>query len=239
MGSSTPDAGCIVLLFPLMRTLEKCGAVSSAFFTFENFNDLLMRRIVGPVIAIVSVLGINFIPLELWLNRDFSAPAALLIYGIENVMAIGISVVAILLFAPSSDNTDKPRTRKETITNFVVPAVFVTFVTGVFVTFFVFGILHTEVSGESVRTAALWILAFLIVEFAGDMIMLFPLTLKKSEDFLNRTLGRVFLLLLCVFLGVFSAAFVDEWFVVPFIALKTLVDLGEQVLVFRDLRTAV
>ena len=62
--------------------------------------------------------------------------------------------------------------------------------------------------------------------------MLRPFSLKKSEFFLTRSLGRVFLLFLAVFIGIFLAAYADKWFVIPFIALKTIADIGEQIQLF-------
>jgi len=53
-----------------------------------------------------------------------------------------------------------------------------------------------------------------------------PLTLAKTENYLKQSMGRVALLFLAVFIGIFVALFVDKWFVIPFIALKTIVDIG-------------
>jgi hypothetical protein len=50
--------------------------------------------------------------------------------------------------------------------------------------------------------------------------------LAAGEAWVAQSLGRVFLLFLAVFVGVFAASFSNDWFVMPFIALKTIVDLG-------------
>jgi hypothetical protein len=214
----------------------------------------MLKRLIGLTVCLVSILGINFIPLELLLNRRFSSSGAMLLYLAENVTAIFISAAIVFVFGDRSLRREAARQVGITaqqgrarqafanfsplnaqILNFVVPAVIATVATSVFLLFFVFGILHTNITAAVFRSSVLWILGFQFVEFTGSLIMLYPLKIKRSETFLNRTLGRVFLLLLCVFLGIFCAAWVNQWFVIPFVILKTIVDVAEQLQIFRDL----
>jgi Family of unknown function (DUF6498) len=213
-----------------------------------------MKKIVGFLISLVSVLGINFIPLEMWLYRDFSSESAMLFYAIENVIAIIFAVFFVFLFAPNQEeNPDyhrreeilkehpafpiiKVRQKKEILQGYLVFSLGFSAAGGIFLSAFVFLILKAEIQFISIMTAVWWIIGFQILELFGDFLMLRPLTLAQTEAFLKRSMGRVALLFLSIFLGVFLALFVDRWFVVPFIALKTMVDIGEQIQIFKGLR---
>ena len=184
----------------------------------------------------ISVFGINFIPLELLLDRGFSVRWAMLLYLCENLFAIVISAMVVYFLAPAAESGEGPRTRSDTIVNFVVAGGFTTVVTGILLTAFIFLVLKASFSVEVFVTSLIWMVGFQIFEFAGAAVMISPLSLKRAETFLNRTLLRVILLMLCVLFGVFCAAWIDAWFVIPFIVLKTLVDLGGQCQVFREMR---
>jgi len=196
----------------------------------------MTRRLIGLFIAVISIFGVNFIPLELILNRGFSAKGAMLLYLAENVFAITISSTIVYVFAPRIENGDKHRIRRETIINFIVPAGFTTIITGILLAAFVFMILRARFSLDVFFESLIWMVGFQIIEFIGALVMMSPFSLRQAETFLNRTLGRVILLMLCVLLGVFCAAWINEWFVIPFIALKSIVDIGEQFKIFRDVR---
>jgi hypothetical protein len=154
------------------------------------------------------------------------------LYLIENLMAVPLAVLFVLLFAPKRDTAKKPRTRKEIISAYLVVALTFSIGGGIFLAFFVIGILKTPLNIQLIGNAAMWIGFFLVIEFCADSLMLRPLSLWKAELFLSRRLGNVFLLFLSVFIGIFLALFVESWFVVPFVILKTLADIGEQIKVF-------
>lgn len=66
-----------------------------------------------------------------------------------------------------------------------------------------------------------------MIEFLTDILTLRLLPLKKAEFLLSRSMGRT--AFIGVVLGFVLALFVDEWFVVPFVVLKTIVDVGEPI----------
>lgn len=214
-----------------------------------------VKTLIGFVIALISVLGINFIPLEMWLFRDFSGESAMFFYALENVAAIALATVFVLLFAPKEEvNSDygrmekdaakkslfsitKIRKRSEILQAYLVFSIGFSLGSIVLMCAFVFLVLKTQIQFEAVMTGLVWIFGFQILEFFGDFLMLRPLTLAQTEVFLKRSMGRVALLFLAVFVGFFLAAVADRWFVVPFVVLKTYVDIVEQVQIFRGLRT--
>ena len=191
-----------------------------------------IKSITGFVISLISVLSINFIPLEMWLYRDFSSENMMLLYALENITAIFLAVIFVFLFAPKREQAKKILTRREVLQNYLVAAIRLSVGSGVFLLAFFFLILKSEITSGAIISGLIWIFGFLILEFFADFIMMRPLSLTKAEVFLNRSLGRVVFLFLCVFLGIFLALFVDRWFVVPFIILKTIIDIGEQIQIF-------
>jgi hypothetical protein len=191
-----------------------------------------IKKVLAFVLSLVSVAGVNFIPLEMWLYRDFSSGQTMFLYLMENLMAVPLAVLFVLLFAPKNDVVKKPRTRKEIISAYLVIALTFSLGGAIFMTFFLIGILKAPLNLHLVWNAAMWIGFFLAIEFCADSLMLRPLSLWKAELFLSRRLGNVFLLFLSVFIGIFLALFVESWFVVPFVILKTLADIGEQIRTF-------
>ncbi|HLM61452.1 MAG TPA: hypothetical protein VK308_11670 [Pyrinomonadaceae bacterium] len=201
----------------------------------ENKNSR-KKSIVGFIISIISVLGINFIPLEMLLYKNYSSETTMIVYALENVLTIFLATVFIMLFAPRLDLTGKIRTRKELLQMYLISTVSLSVGTGIFLSFFIFVILRVDVSFQAVVTAMIWIFGFLILEFIADSIMLRPLSLAQADIFLTRSVRRVFLLFLCVFLGIFLAAFVSSGFVAPFIILKTLADIADQIEIYKGFR---
>ena len=212
----------------------------------------MLKRIIGLTVSLVSLLGINFIPLELLLNRGFSSSGAMLLYLAENVTAILISTAIVYVLGsrkkiPTKTAPSKTADRKAKqafanfsplnaqLLNFLVPALITTVATSFFLLYLVFLILKVHITATLFWYSIVWIVGFQALEFTGTLIMIYPLNLKRSESFLNRTLGRVILLLLCVLFGVFCAVWISEWFVIPFVVLKTIVDIGEQFQIFRDI----
>lgn len=190
------------------------------------------KTIIGFIISLISVLSINFIPLEMWLYRDFSGENAMILYALENILAIIFAAIFVLLFAPRKEQAKKLVTRKEILQGYLVASIGLSLGSGIFLFAFIFLILKAEIFWLTIFSALIWIFGFLILEFIADAIMLRPLSLAKAQIFLNRSLGRVVLLFLCVFIGIFVALFADKWFIVPFVILKTIVDIGEQIQIF-------
>ena len=170
------------------------------------------------------------------LYKDYSSETTMVVYALENVLAIILATVFILLFAPREDQTAKIRTRKELLQVYLLSSVGLTVGSGIFLSVFIFGIIRADVTFPAIAQALIWISGFLVMEFVGDSIMLRPLSLVQADVFLTRSIKRVFLLFLGVFLGVFLAAFGNKWFVAPFVILKTLADIADQIEIYQGFR---
>ncbi len=186
------------------------------------------------IVSEISAVAINMIPLALWFFEDYSSETTMVIYALECAAAILFAVLCVLVISPSYDPSGTPKYRKKSklIADFLVIALALLAACFVFLGAFIFLVLKATIDLSNVRYALMFVLAFQLVEFLTNLITLRPLPLRKAEFILTRSLGRTALLFLGVFLGVFFAAFVNEWFVVPFIALKTLVDIGEPIQYF-------
>lgn len=184
------------------------------------------RKIIGFVLSLVSTVGINFIPLEMWLYDDFSGAQSMILYWLENVSAFVLAIVFVLLFAPKSDLTGKIRTRKDVIKLYLLPGIAFSIGAAVFFFFVVFKALASEIDLTEIASSMKWIAGLLLLEFVADALLVRRLTLLQAQLYFNRSLGRIFLFFLSVFIGYFLILFGVGWFIVPFIVLKTISDIG-------------
>lgn len=196
------------------------------------------------MLSVISVLGINFIPLEMYLYRDFNIASVMVTYAVENALGIVFATLLVFVFAPASEeNLDFPRRaellkqyppfpidlirkKAEILRIYLIFSLGCTVVSAVFLAAFIYVALKSQIQFRSVGIATLWIAGFQFIEFLASILLLRPLTLAKSEVYLKNEMGRVALLFLSIFLGIFLAAIVDSWFFVPFILLKTMADIG-------------
>ena len=89
---------------------------------------------------------------------------------------------------------------------------------------------------EDVAAGLAGILVFQLFELVADLILWRRLSLAQAETLLLQSLRRAFVLYFGVFIGLCGAAYAGSWFVVPFMVLKTLMDLGTQVEYFLKRR---
>jgi hypothetical protein len=215
-----------------------------------------MKRIAGFLISLICVLGINFIPLEMFLYRDFSAESAMIFYSLENLLAIAFTVVFIVIFGgkreinPGIDtdaefvrqngtfSVERLRRLSDTLKFYLLFSLAFGGGGFIFLIAFVLVALKKTIQFDQIEAGLIWIAGFLVLEFFGDLLMFRPLTVAKTELFLKRSMGRIALLFLSVFVGFFLALFVDWWYFIPFVALKTLADISEIVQIFKSGRTA-
>ena len=191
-------------------------------------------RIKGTVrllVAEITAIAINVVPLALWLYEDYSAEATMMIYGLECGAAIALAAMFVLIASPSYDpeGSAKYKRKGKLISDFLIVSVGLLAAITVFMLTFLFLVLGAQVQLSVIVWAFMIVAAFQVAEFIVDVLTLRPLPLRKAELYLSRSMGRSALLFLCIFLGMFLAAFVNEWFVLPFIVLKTIVDVGEPI----------
>ena len=198
----------------------------------------------------LAALGINAIPAGIVLLGGRSAATAMVLYFIENIVAVLLAAARVRVLAPASDagyasgppdytqikvngrivfRKQTPRDRRSLLTGYLVSSLGLSIGTGVFLFAFLFLILRASVPGAVIVSGAGGMAAFQLVSFVADLLLLGPLPPARAELLLQRSMGRVALLYVSVFAGVALALFVDRWFVLPFAALKTIVDLAAPV----------
>jgi hypothetical protein len=209
------------------------------------------KSIVGLITSIISILGINAIPMGGLLVGGWAVETAVLLYLIENVVTVLLVGLRVQLLSPVREawGSSRPhewgtvtingRTRRQKpgpyrergslLTSYLLVGLVFSVASGIFIVFFLFGILRATVEPEAIRLGVAGMLAFQLFGFIWDFFLLRPLPLTQAETLLTASLGRVVLLFLAVFAGVFVALFNDYWFLWPFVVLKTTVDVGSQV----------
>jgi hypothetical protein len=229
--------------------VKHAGGVRAA----SKDRDVRMKllTILGLIISIVSTLGINFIPFEMYFSGDFSGEESMLFYSAENILGIVVSTLFVLVLAPREELNKEfslPKDQREQYPAFKLGGTrrknqllwqYLTFTvlfsawTLLFLLVFIFLVFKRPIDLIEIRDTLIWISAFLALEVVGDWLLLRPMTLAASEGYLKHSMGRVVVLFLSVFIGSFLAFFANGYFVVPFIILKTLTDIAVVVENFR------
>src|SRR5262245_54856229 len=124
------------------------------------------KKIAGYALSLISLVGINFIPLDLLLYHDFTSESAMVFYALENVAAIIFSALFVLIFAPVQEvnldyqrraeilakkpafPVDPTRKKSEILRLYLVFSVGFSLATFVFLSVFVFLILKTRISAD-------------------------------------------------------------------------------------------
>jgi Family of unknown function (DUF6498) len=186
------------------------------------------------IISEITAVGVNVVPLTLWLFEDYSAETTMVLYALESIAAVILAVLCVLLLAPVTEKSDtgKTRNRGKIITDFLLMAGVFTIVLLVFLFSFIFLVLKAHISPSEIKFGMLCIAAFQFFEFFSNLFLLRPLSLKEGEILLTQSFGGLVVLHISILTGVFLAAFVNEWFVVPFIVLKTIVDVAAPIQFF-------
>jgi hypothetical protein len=181
-----------------------------------------MSRIIEAVLALVK----NFIPAAGVLVRDWAPAEAMLPYLGENVVLVLLAALLVRVVAPASEVIDgRAKSRGDSLKTFFVVAVPFTVAAAVF-SLFVFFVQPGFALATRELLAAFGMMAVVqCIGFARDRHRLRGISLKAAEDLLVGVLGRVFLLALAVLIGVWLAFAWTTAFVLPFMLLKTIVDL--------------
>ncbi len=174
------------------------------------------KSVAGFALSMLTTLGINFIPLEMWLSDEFSGAETMVLYALENLVMLTLALILTRLIAARFE------WREYAFVGYAF-----CLVTSIFIGFFTFGLLPGQVVVSDVATAIKSIIVLQLIGFVIDLIFLRPMTKIGAERLMRNCLGRIMIVqFFGVFLGVFCAFLFGD-FVLPFIVLKTLFDLGK------------
>ncbi|HEX8250098.1 MAG TPA: hypothetical protein VF599_18130 [Pyrinomonadaceae bacterium] len=188
------------------------------------------------IISEISAVGITVVPLALWFFEDYPVATVAVLYVLESIMAVIFAILCVLLLAPSgrqSEKAGKITGKIEIIKNllwvFVPWAIFsLVFPAAVIVSPKING---GGVTFDDVIYGLKFILAFQLLEFFSNLYLLRPLSVKEGEYFLSYSLGGMAVIFVSIFLGFFAAVIGISIFL-PFIVLKTFIDIGQPVQYF-------
>jgi Family of unknown function (DUF6498) len=178
-----------------------------------------LTRVIAGVIALVLSLLKNAVPALGVFLRDWAAPGALLLYLGENVVLAFLGALTVRLAGPRGE------TGKSLQTFFLIAAPF-TFSAAVFTAAVI--LIRDEYTFAPRELAAGFasMVVIQLIAFALNLRAARGITIAECESLLVGILGRIFLLALAVWIGLALAFFVSTAFVIPFMILKTIVDLG-------------
>lgn len=183
-----------------------------------------MPRIVAALLSLAK----NAVPAFGVFARDWAPPGALLLYLGENIVLVLLGALTVRMLAPAEEVIDgRPKSKRESLQTFFLVAAPFTFGAAV-LTSAVILIRADEytLNPRELLTGFALMLVFQLLAFATNVRRLRGITLAESENMLVSVLGRVFLLAFAVWAGLLLALFVTTAFVIPFMVLKTIVDLG-------------
>ncbi len=199
------------------------------------------------LISLAATLGINAIPAGIVVLQGNPAQTAMVLYFLENLVSVLLAAARVRILAPADDqayavlgqDTVKTtvngavaserqlvRNRRRLITDYLLMSFGLSAGVGVFILFLVFFVGHADISGSVIATGMAGIVALQLFYFLADLVLLGPMTPPQAERVLQQSMGRVALLFFAVFIGIFVALVNINWFVIPFIVLRTVTDLA-------------
>jgi hypothetical protein len=211
-----------------------------------------------------TVLGVNAVPALGVFAGGWPAETAMLVYLLETLTMVVLSALRVRLLAPAREETmgdqpapasplpagltvttpagskswmdNQPRDRRQILEGFLVVSFGFSGVSGVFIVVFLFLIRKAPIAASDVTAGLVTILIFQLFELVADLILWRRMSLGQADILLLQSLRRAFVLYFGVFIGLCGAAYTGSWFVIPFIVLKTLMDVGTQVEYFLKRR---
>lgn len=183
-----------------------------------------MQRLVAALLTLAR----NAVPALGVFVREWAPPDALLLYLGENVVLALLAALTVRILAPPAETIDgKLKSRGESLRTFFLVAAPFTFGAAVFTVFVVAVRDEYSIRPRELLTGLALMVLFQLIAFATGLRRLRGTTLAEFENLLVSVLGRVFLLAFAVWAGLFLVFFASTMFVIPFMILKTIADLGE------------
>ena len=174
-------------------------------------------------------LGVTAVPLVGFFWAGWTPATAMVLYLLENLLGAGLVVLRVQLLRPRAARIDRYEAsqRREWIQTYLLVVGAFSAGCALFMSAFLFLIMRLPLELTTLRAGLANISIFLLIGFIADLLLGHPLDLAGVEACYKRSLGRVCLLFLSVFIGIWLAAIREPWFLLPFVFLKTMADLDE------------
>ncbi|MCB9100538.1 MAG: hypothetical protein H6632_13425 [Anaerolineales bacterium] len=219
---------------------------------------MVKRPLLRSITAILSALGVNAVPAIGFFGLGWSWETTLVLYLLETVLGIPFVALRIRLLSPAQEDvigaslpdswtTHNKKSgakviryawptadgvryeRAGLLQSYLLVVVSFSAVLSVFILVFLFLIMQVQLDWAAFRSGLLGILIFQLVGFLADLVWLRPLSLAQAEKLGEQSMGRAALLYVAVFAGLCAASFHPYGFLLPFIGLKTMVDVGQPI----------
>ncbi|MCB0209405.1 MAG: hypothetical protein KDJ52_08750 [Anaerolineae bacterium] len=219
---------------------------------------MVKRPILGAITTVFTALGINAVPAIGFFGLGWGWETTMVLYLLETLLGIVFVALRIRLLSPAQQEIigaslpDNPGVlkkksgtkvisyarptangvlynRTELLKSYLLIMGSLSVVLSVFIGVFLFMVMRVQLDPAALRSGLLAIVIFQLMGFLSDWIWLRPLSLDRAEKLGEQSLGRGALLYFAVFAGVCAAAIHPYGFLVPFIGLKTMVDVGQPI----------
>jgi hypothetical protein len=229
---------------------------------------MIKKSTLSTITNAFSALGINAVPAAGFFGLGWGWETTMLLYLIENLVGIILVALRIRLLAPAQEEVvgmslppaqpvqgkkagQKVQryawptangvlyNRNELLKSFLLITGGFSVVTGVFIATLLFLMMKVTPDPDALRSGLVGMLSFQLVALLSDVAWRRPLSLVYAEKLSEQSMGRVALLYLAVFAGVCAAPFHSYGFVLPFIGLKTMVDVGQPIQALLERRKPV
>lgn len=177
---------------------------------------------------VAAVLGINTIPALGWLRETWSAETTMILYYLETVVVVVLVGLMVRLAVPTVDERgERIAGKRNRLARdyWLVMGGFAVAI-GVFLAVILLLFMATPVPWRTVGVVMGVILVLQLFAYGWEARRMWPLNIADAEQLVNRDMGRIAVLHLGVLFGVFLATVRSDWFVWPFIILKTTADVG-------------
>lgn len=177
---------------------------------------------------IAAVLGVNAVPILGVLRQAWTAEVAMLLYYLETVAVVLLVGIGVRLVVPDVDERGEriAARRNRLVKDYWTVMLGFSLVIGIFLAAFLLFVLEVPIPWRAVGVVMIPIVGLQLFALAWEARRLRPLDIADANRLISRDMGRIAILHLGVLFGVFVAAIREEWFVWPFVILKTLVDVA-------------
>ncbi|HMN26750.1 MAG TPA: DUF6498-containing protein [Caldilineaceae bacterium] len=186
-----------------------------------------IKTVVRQTLTAGSGLGVSAIPVLGYFWAGWTPATTMMLYLLENIIGAALVALRVGLLRPPAVQSDPYSARqwREQLQTFILVAGGFSLASAIFMIAFLFTVLKLPLELPALGAGLTNMGLFLLFGFAADLVLGQPLDSPTAEAHYKRSLGRVFLLFLAVFVGVWLASIREPWFLLPFVILKTLADL--------------
>lgn len=194
------------------------------------------RSLITLAASTLSALGVTFVPAGGFLLWGWSPATVMVLYLLETLVGVLLTAARVKWLAPKDTipGAGSLLGDQHPLQGYLIISLGLSLACAVFMTMFLFALPRASLDTGAIKTGMQAILLFQCVGFVADLVWLRRWGANQVDNLLTASLGRVALLYFAVFSGVILAAAALNWFLWPFVVLKTVADLEQPLKVLRS-----